>query len=186
MSSEDAHFAQRLERAGHWLARFVLMAGAAVLFAMLILTCVDVFGRYILDSPVNGKTELTRFLMAGLIAFALPVVSVSGQHIAVDLFDHWFTRRAAAVRDFAVDLTMSGSLFVLAYWLKFRGDRLLRNGDYSDFLHIKLYPMAYFIACMVLITAIALLVKTGLDVIYIRRPELRPDPPAARDADTIG
>jgi TRAP-type C4-dicarboxylate transport system permease small subunit len=186
VATQAAQHTQQLERVGQWLARAILFCGAAILCAMLALTCVDVFGRYILNSPVNGKTELTRFAMAGLIACALPVVSVTGQHIAVDLFDHFFTRRGAAVRDFIVDLIMSGSLMIITYWIKFRADRLLRNGDYSDFLHIKLYPMAYFIAVMTAVTALALLAKAGLDFYYIRRPDLRPEPAAKLDPDRIG
>ena len=51
---------------------------AAILLAMLLLTCADVIGRYLLNAPINGKTELTRFMMAGLIACALPVIGVTG------------------------------------------------------------------------------------------------------------
>ncbi|MGI9509960.1 MAG: TRAP transporter small permease, partial [Geminicoccaceae bacterium] len=79
--------------AGIWAARGLLGVAAVLLFAMLALTCVDVIGRYLLNAPINGKTELTRFMMAGLIASALPVISAGGGHISVDLFDRFFSPR---------------------------------------------------------------------------------------------
>ncbi len=176
MASDGAELAERLERAGHVLARIALYAGAIILFAMLALTCIDVFGRYILSAPVNGKTELTRFMMAGLIACALPVVSVMAEHIAVDLLDTWFTRRAAALRDLIVDLLMCGCLLVLGDWLIFRADRLMKRGYVSDFLHVPLHPVAYFIAAMTLVTALALLLKVILHSLYLKNPELRSEP----------
>ena len=169
----DAHLAERVERAGQLLARIILFSGATVLFAMLALTCADVFGRYILNAPVNGKTEITRFMMAGLIACALPVISVTGGHITVDLLDKFYSTRVAVLREFAVDLIMSASLFVLAYWLVFRADRLFKRNYVSDFLHLPLYPIAYFIALMTFVTAIALVAKLAVDAFYIRRPELK-------------
>lgn len=167
--------ARRIERAGSMLARSSLYLGAAVLFALLALTCADVFGRYVLNAPVNGKTELTRFLMAGLIAFALPVVSAAGENITVDLFDSFFSRRAAAIRNVLVDLACGSMAGVLAWWTAFRARRLMEYGYVSDFLHIPLHPVAYFVAAMILVTGITLLVKALIDGLYVARPELMPE-----------
>jgi TRAP-type C4-dicarboxylate transport system permease small subunit len=186
VASAGAATARTLERAGEALARIALLAGAAILFVMLALTCVDVFGRYILGAPVNGKTELTRFLMAGLIACALPVVSASREHIAVDLFDAWFTRRAAAARDLVIDLIVCGAMSAIGYWLVFRADRLASRGYVSDFLAIPLAPLAYFVAAMTFVAGLALVGRACLDIIYIREPDLRPEPRQQRDPDFIG
>jgi TRAP-type transport system small permease protein len=74
-----------------------------VLFSLLVLTCADVFGRYVLVRPVHGKTEITRMLMAVMIALVLPVVTARKEHITVDLFDFFFRGRVQAVRDLMVD-----------------------------------------------------------------------------------
>jgi len=162
-----------LERVGHRLARFILVVGALLLAATLALTVVDVFGRYILNAPVNGKTELTRFLMAGLIACALPVITVRSEHITVDLFDSFYSPRIAALRDLIVDAICAGTLLVLVDWLIFRSERLLNRGYTSDFLELPLYPVAYFITLMFFVSAIALICKLVIDAIYIARPELK-------------
>ncbi len=162
------------ERAGHWLARLLLGTAALILLAMLLLTCADVIGRYLLNAPINGKTELTRFMMAGLIACALPVIGVTGGHISVDLLDRFFSPRAAAVRDLMIDSLAATALGTLGYWLIFRADRLLTRGYVSDFLHLALYPVAYFVAAMTFAACLALIAKLFLDIAYIRRPDLRP------------
>lgn len=159
---------------GQKLSRLLLAISAVILFAMLLLTCADVIGRYLLNAPVNGKTELTRFMMAGLIASTLPVISASGGHISVDLFDSRFSARGAAIRDLMTDLLAALALGVLCYWLIFRADRLQNRGYVSDFLHLPLHPVAYFVAGMVGVACLALLAKLFIDIHYIRRPELRP------------
>jgi TRAP-type C4-dicarboxylate transport system permease small subunit len=164
-----------LEETGRRLARLLLALAAATLFAMLLLTCADVIGRYLLNAPVNGKTELTRFMMAGLIAATLPVISTAGGYISVDLFDNRFSRRGAAIRDLLVDAIAALALGVLGYWLVFRADRLQARGYVSDFLHLPLHPMAYFVAAMVAAAALALALKLIVDIARIRRPELRAD-----------
>lgn len=167
-------FYERLEEIGRFLARLLLTVAAVILFAMLLLTCADVIGRYLLNAPVNGKTELTRFMMAGLIASALPVISAAGGHISVDLFDSQFSKRGAAIRDLVTDAMAACALGVLAYWLIFRADRLQARGYVSDFLHLPLHPMAYFVAAMVAAACLALAAKLIIDIHYIRSPEQRP------------
>ena len=163
-----------MERAGRWLARLLLGLAALILFTMLVLTCFDVMGRYLLNAPINGKTELTRFMMAGLIACALPVIGVTGGHISVDLLDRWFSARAAAIRDLLIDGLSALALGVLGYWLVFRADRLQSRGYVSDFLHLPLYPLAYFVAFMIFAACLALTLKLILDLHYVRQPEDRP------------
>ena len=174
MSGIDSGWHDRLEAGGRRIALLLLALAALTLFAMLLLTCVDVIGRYLLNAPVNGKTELTRFMMAGMIAATLPVIGVTGGHISVDLFDSRFTGRAAAFRDLITDAIAALALGVLTYWLVFRADRLQTRGYVSDFLHLPLHPMAYFVAAMVGAAALALTLKLIVDIHYIRRPELRP------------
>lgn len=159
---------------GRWLARLLLGAAAFILLAMLLLTCADVIGRYLLNAPINGKTELTRFMMAGLIACALPVVGVTGGHISVDLLDRFFSPRTAAIRGLVTDGLASMVLGVLGYWLIFRAERLQSRGYISDFLHLPLYPVAYFVAAMIFAACLALIAKVILDLYYIGRPDLRP------------
>ncbi|PKA44472.1 TRAP transporter small permease [Rhizobium sullae] len=67
-------------------ARFALNAAAAVLMAGLVLvTCIDVVGRYLFDSPLGGAFELTQVLLGALVFVALPLTTAAGAHVEVDL-----------------------------------------------------------------------------------------------------
>ena len=69
-----------------WL-KFGDGASSLVLFALMVMTCIDVIGRYFFNSPLDGATELTQ-LMMGLIVFAiLPTVCYREEHVSVDLLD---------------------------------------------------------------------------------------------------
>lgn len=165
---------RELEGIGGFLGRIAQGAGAAVLFGLLVLTCADVFGRYVILQPINGKTELTRMMMAVLIALALPVVTARGEHITVDLFDPLFRGRIQAVRDLIVDSLAAVAVLVLAGWVAFRALRLMAYGYVSDFLHLPLYPVAFFVAAMIAVTGLVLIARVGLDIADLaRRPARR-------------
>jgi TRAP-type transport system small permease protein len=160
-----------LKRAGDALARIAQGGAAVVLFGLVVLTCADVFGRYVLSQPVNGKTELTRMLMAVMIALVLPVVTARKEHITVDLFDFVFRGRVLAVRDLILDSLAAGSLLVLAWWVWFRAMRLMSYGYVSDFLHLPLHPVAFFVAAMIGLAGVALALRMALDIVRIARPQ---------------
>lgn len=72
-------YPQRLEPLLQWIS-------AILLFIMMALTFVDVVGRYLFNAPVYGAAEMIQFLLAGMVFAALPLVSASNSHVAVELF----------------------------------------------------------------------------------------------------
>jgi TRAP-type C4-dicarboxylate transport system permease small subunit len=173
----------KFERAGDFLARVAQGCAAIVLLGLLVLTCADVFGRYILLQPVNGKTELTRMLMAVMIALVLPVVAARNEHITVDLFDSFFRGRVQRWRDLCVDSLAATSFLVLAWWVGFRAMRLMAYGYASDFLRLPLHPVAFFVAAMIGLAGAALVVRIGLDVARLARPDDRSGPDSSPGPD---
>ncbi|MDA0361476.1 MAG: TRAP transporter small permease subunit [Proteobacteria bacterium] len=67
-------------------ANLVAGLGALILLWMVGLTCVDVLGRYIFNSPVIGGTELVQLSMGAIIFLSLPWVFLKNDQIIVDLF----------------------------------------------------------------------------------------------------
>ena len=61
---------------------------AILLFSMMILTFIDVIGRYLFNAPVYGAAEIIQILLIGVIFSAMPIVSKTNSHIAVELFSH--------------------------------------------------------------------------------------------------
>ena len=70
--------------------------GQRVLFVMMMLTAVDVVGRYVLNRPVAGGFEITEMMLAALIYCGLPLVSQRREHIVIDTFDHFMSRASSA------------------------------------------------------------------------------------------
>jgi len=67
-------------------ARFVLEAIAAGLVTGLILvTCIDVIGRYAFNNPLTGAYEITQVLLGALVFVAMPLTTGKGGHVEVDL-----------------------------------------------------------------------------------------------------
>ena len=147
-------------RLNRWFSWLTDGLSAFVLFALMVMTCIDVFGREVLNAPLDGATELTQ-LMMGVIVFAvLPIVSLREEHVTVDLLDKWFPRRLAPSRQVVLNFLAAIMMAVVCWRVWVIGDFQMDYGDTTEFLRMPLGPVSYFIAIMSGITAIALLVNT--------------------------
>lgn len=68
-----------------------ITAGMA-LFSMMLLTFVDVVGRYGFNRSIFGTAELIEFLMVFAIFAGMAIISVSNEHITVTIFEGWITK----------------------------------------------------------------------------------------------
>ena len=144
----------RSQAARDWLEYALGVIGAAVLFAMMMLTAIDVVGRYVLSRPVPGAFEVTEMMLAALIYCGLPLVSQRREHIVIDTFDYLMSRRVKRALDIIAEVLCSATLFGLA-WLVFRrAGRVADYGDTTNVLKLPLAPVAYLMAAMLLVGAI--------------------------------
>ncbi len=58
-----------------------------VIFIMMVLTFVDVIGRYVFHKPIFGGTEIISALLALTIFSGLGVINARDDHITVELFE---------------------------------------------------------------------------------------------------
>lgn len=58
-----------------------------VLAAMMLLTFVDVIGRYLLGAPVFGASEMVSTMLALTIFLGLGIANARDKHVVVELFD---------------------------------------------------------------------------------------------------
>lgn len=65
---------------------------SVVIFVMMVLTFVDVIGRYVFHSPIFGGTEIISALLALTIFSGLGVINARDEHITVELLDDRFRR----------------------------------------------------------------------------------------------
>lgn len=64
-----------------------------LLLAMMVLTFVDVIGRYVFTAPIFGAGEMIQFLLMGCVFSAMGIVSARDSHIAVELISPALERR---------------------------------------------------------------------------------------------
>ncbi len=130
---------------------------SVALFALMVMTCVDVPGRYFFNAPLDGATELTQ-LMMGVIVFAiLPAVCFREEHVSVDLLDLWLPSRWINRRQFILNGLMAIMLSAVAWRVWISADFMVEYGDATEFLGIPYAPITYFIAIMNGAAAIAFL-----------------------------
>ena len=138
----------------HWLLGGV---AAILLFCMMVLTFVDVIGRYFFNAPVPGGFEITELLLATLIFAALPLVTLSGEQITVDLFDAMIPSSIQHFRDALISFLSGLILFVLCVSMWEKADEMRNYGDTTAILSIPIYPLVYFMSGMLAFTGVVLL-----------------------------
>lgn len=131
-----------------------LVAGL-LLFAMMILTVVDVIGRYIFTAPVPGAFEATEIMLVLIVFVGLPIVTARGEHVSVLLF---YDRAPSFLKPVlsTIGKLLTAFAFAVAAWLLYhQGVALSAYGDTTVLLRIPLAPVAFAMSAL---TAVATVV----------------------------
>jgi TRAP-type C4-dicarboxylate transport system permease small subunit len=154
------------------LAGYTLGSVAAItLFAMMVLTFADVWGRYLLRQPVFGGYEVTEFMMGVLIFTALPMLCAQEGHVTIDLLDHIVPKRWLRWQRVAVNLVSGIVLAVMAWQVFLLSGQLARNNEVTMTLKIPHAPFAVVFAIMAGIAALACFVVAWGYIRNLRRVE---------------
>ena len=131
--------------------------GAAVLAAMMFLTAVDVFLRYVFNRPIPGSYELTEFMMAILVFFALAYTQIHKGHVFVELVIDRFSTGLKAVINTAIYI-ISLALFAYMSWQLFVQTKAQHAGGLaSASLLIPVYPFIFLAVLGVIFLSLVLL-----------------------------
>ena len=130
------------------------IAASAILFLMMLLTFVDVVARYLFNFPLRGGFEITELMLLVLIFAGLPLVSHSDEHVTMDFIDRVLPEggRRFVVR--AVHALCAAVMFFLTWQVWIKAGKIAGYGDTTDVLKITVGPFVYFMAAMILLTAI--------------------------------
>ena len=133
------------------------LLAAAVLFCLMLVTCVDVIGRFF-NQPLSGGFELTEVLLATLIFAGLPLVTLRNDHVTVDLFDavtpDWLFR----IQHVVACVIGLGCIGFLAWRLWLRAEHMAAVGETTAQLKIRLSWVTYSMSVLMALTAVALFV----------------------------
>lgn len=164
MNLDDAGLATRpAPRLLRRVDRALGLIAALMLAAMVMLTCVDVVGRYFLNQPLTGAFELTEHAMGALVFASLPLVALRRQHVTVDLFDRFVPASWRRVQNTFVDLVAAACTGAIAWRLWDKAVYMHAAGETTAVLQFAVYPLVYFMAVLTWIAVLAMLVMAWLD-----------------------
>lgn len=130
----------------------------SLLIVLMLLTFVDVIGRYFLGQPVPGGHVLVQCLVCLLVFTGLPLVVLDDEHLRVRLLDRRMTPGQRKWRDFGVKIVIVGALAVLAGQMFWQTAYFSGNGEYFESIRIPVSWMAGYAAVA---TGIAVLFAVG-------------------------
>ena len=130
------------------------LLAAVALFAIMVLTLVDVLGRKLFSQSITGSLELTEILMVVVIFAALPLVSLKGEHVVFDSLDPLLPAGLRRLQRAAVDLLCCAALAALAWLMWDKAAQMAGYGDTTAQLKLPLGPFVRLMAVLCGLTAL--------------------------------
>ena len=129
------------------------------LFAMMLLTCVDVFMRYVFNSPIVGVYDIVSLLAVVTIAFALPYSMLSKVHVAVKIFVMYLSRKTQLAIEIFTHLLSLLFFLILAWQCIILSGHMKDAHEVTPTLQISFYPLIYCASICFLLLCAAILIN---------------------------
>lgn len=143
------------------------LIGAIALTTMMLLTVVDVIGRFF-KSPVFGSVELVGFLATIVVAAALPYTYKMDGHVGVEILVRLLPDKTQTWIDI-VTRTLTFILFCLITWQMFLyAEDIYKTGEVSMNLEFPIYYIVYLLAFGLLIFTVTILETIFHDIKQLR------------------
>jgi TRAP-type C4-dicarboxylate transport system permease small subunit len=138
----------RAESGLHSVNRIMVYIAAVALFGMMMITVVDITGRYVFSKPISGAWELVSFTLVGASAFALGYCQIRKGHIRVDFLLKRFPEKMQAVLTMLAHFLGLAAFSVMCWRVVLYMQYYLSitKGNATDTLHIPLYPFVLVLA----------------------------------------
>ena len=127
------------------LSKILNLVGVSFLVVLMLLTTVDVIGRYFLNRPVKGTLELSEYFMAVVIMLGLAYTALVRGHIRIELLVSRWTPKTQHILD-AVGSLACAAISALIVWqgvleaLSAKGSGLV-----SDILGVPAFPFKFLV-----------------------------------------
>ena len=131
-----------IDRAVGWLARI----GSITTVALVVLTGVGVFFRYIVNDPINGLGDILGLTLSITVACSLAYGGLVGAHVAVDVLGMVGGRKVTRWTDALVRILGIFIVGVAVYALIKNGLCGILCGFLTSSLAIPHEPFYYFLA----------------------------------------
>ena len=133
------------------------------LVAMMVLTFIDVIGRYVFNQPIFGANEMISSLLALVIFSGLGIANARDDHIVVELLDHKVRRLSPRAYEVVIQGFSVIVMSMIAYVLLVLAIESYEQKTLTFVLEI---PLAYIAVSVSLLAALS--VVSQLMGIYLK------------------
>ncbi|WP_082781129.1 TRAP transporter small permease [Martelella sp. AD-3] len=141
--------------------KIIAWISAVFLCVMMVLTVIDVVGRYIFNAPLAGATEMTELLLSAVIFIGLPAATLDRDHVTVDFLTDRLNGGIERIRVPAIALLSAAIMAVVAWRLWLMGDQIAGYGGVTVSLHLPVAPLAYLAGILTGLSACIMLAMAG-------------------------
>ena len=141
------------------LRALAAVSGAAIV-AMMLLTCTDVFLRYVFNAPIEGALDITQMLMVIVVFFGLGYCGWTGGHVVVDLLRELLPAKIVVPLAVLVNAVGAAIMFAMAWQSLRTSFTYMLTGETPMTVLIPKYPFIWVAAFGALTYALILLFKT--------------------------
>jgi TRAP-type C4-dicarboxylate transport system permease small subunit len=140
------------------------------LFGMMILTFVDVTGRYVFNNPIYGAYEIIYLMMPALIFLAFPILCFREGHVTIDLLDGFVPRSIKRWQAVLVNVVSAVAVAFIGWRLYvLSGDQVI-DLAVTDTLYLPKWPFSLFMAIMSWVATVALIFNVVGYLFFRREP----------------
>ena len=137
---------------------------------MVIITCIDVIGRYFFSAPLLGAHEMITLAMGIMIYLGMPLVTAAREHLVVDLAGSVLGATGKYIQQIIVNAIAALTFILFSYLLLFHGIGLAEDLIVTEDFEIEQAPIAYLMAVMCFFT-IFVFVKQVFDDLTSKRSD---------------
>lgn len=143
------------------LSYFLGTVGAGVLVALMLITGIDVIGRYVFHQPLAGAYEMSELALAVLVLFGWGYNQAIKGHVDIDLLYKRLPYSVQTVLDFLIPF-LGLVLFVFVAWqaINFTMDSIGWN-EATEMLNIPVW----IFKLMIFIGSVSLSLQFVVDII---------------------
>ena len=127
------------------------------LLLMVVINFADVTGRHLFNHPIYGIHDLTEHLMALVVFCGLPLVTMAGMHLTVDLLDKVLQSPSLRWLQSVIVVLMAMILLLIAWTFLQSSLEAGAIADVSNELRLPRGPLYLFMAISALLSALGLL-----------------------------
>ena len=138
-----------------------------VLIGMMLLTVVDVGGRYLINKPILGSMEVTEVMMVCLAFIGLVWCTMKNVHIKLDLLTGYIPPKVRTIND-TIFFALGMVLFSLMSWQNFLMAKTnWIAGHSSAVINIPKFPFYLVVSITCGVTALILMLFIIQNIIQV-------------------